>query len=152
MVRKNPTWIKDLNNNSAILCRNRKCGIGSHTKGAGFIALNFDKWSLINCYVSPNIKLQEFKNYIDAVMQQARKCSKFIIAGDLNAKSTLWNVGRTDPRGKDVYTSDEYHPESDDSSDSSLLSASFRKSERMKMKETRASDQVDSLRHSSSSR
>ncbi|KAG5877628.1 hypothetical protein JTB14_023843 [Gonioctena quinquepunctata] len=43
----------------------------------------------------------------------------------------------------DVYTSDEYHPESDDSSDSdsSLLSASFRKSKRMKMKETRSSDQ-----------
>ncbi|KAG5860741.1 hypothetical protein JTB14_012140 [Gonioctena quinquepunctata] len=49
----------------------------------------------------------------------------------------------------DVYTSDEYHPESDDSSDSdsSLLSASFRKSKRMKMKETRASHQVEFMIH-----
>ncbi|KAG5892084.1 hypothetical protein JTB14_011986 [Gonioctena quinquepunctata] len=48
----------------------------------------------------------------------------------------------------DVYTSDEYHPESDDSSDSdsSSLSASFRKSKRMK-KETRASDQVEFMIH-----
>ncbi|KAG5891402.1 hypothetical protein JTB14_018459 [Gonioctena quinquepunctata] len=43
------------------------------------------------------------------------------------------------------HTSDEYHPESDNSSDSdgSLLPASFRKSERVKMKETRLSNQAE---------
>lgn len=50
----------------------------------------------------------------------------------------------------DVYSSDEYHPESYNSSDSdsSLLSASFRKSKRMKMKKTRSSGQGELMIHS----
>ncbi|XP_023016765.1 uncharacterized protein [Leptinotarsa decemlineata] len=99
MIKDNPVWIKDLDNDTAILCRNKKYGIVKHTRGHGYITLNFGKWSLINCYFSPNKSLQDFKIYFDTVIEQARMSPNFVIAGDLNAKSTLWNSRYTAPRG-----------------------------------------------------
>ncbi|XP_074027674.1 uncharacterized protein [Leptinotarsa decemlineata] len=92
--------IRDATNDTATLCRNRKIGIMKHTSGAGYSEMNFGKWALFNCYISQNITSQQFKAYIDEVMQKADRNTNFIIAGDLNAKSTFWISEYTESRGE----------------------------------------------------
>lgn len=97
----NPSWMRDDHCVVAAYCLNKNVGLLSHQRGKGFLKLYFQDWVLYNCYVSPNITLLAFRDYIDDVMQSIRnERRQVIVAGDLNAKSPRWGSVRRDARGE----------------------------------------------------
>ncbi|XP_074031108.1 uncharacterized protein [Leptinotarsa decemlineata] len=103
IVRKDSKFNTDPGEDTAIWCRNRRCGVVGHKSEHGFTCIAFDTWNLYNCYVSPNIVLGNFKEYIDRLAQHIRNGRKdVVVSGDLNAKSTMWNSDSTDRRGEYV--------------------------------------------------
>ncbi|KAJ8928738.1 hypothetical protein NQ314_018663 [Rhamnusium bicolor] len=93
-------YLSDNRNDVTVQLRNKNIGITRVVKGEGFVKLTFDNWHLYCCYISSNIPLQAFKEYIDSIMVQIRDDGvEAIFAGDLNAKSSLWGSPFTDVRG-----------------------------------------------------
>lgn len=77
--------------NVAVLPCNKNCGIRSHKRGEGNVTIGMRNGQLVCCFSSPNIILDEIKNYIDTVITEVlRRTGEKIIAGNLNAKSSLW--------------------------------------------------------------
>lgn len=102
-IAKSQNLITDNRMDVAILILNRNIGVNRVEKGEGYVKIEFDTWILYGCYISPNIPLMEFKQYIDKVMTNIRDSKKEkIFAGDLNAKSNAWGSPYTDARGKYV--------------------------------------------------
>lgn len=92
-------WL-DNRNNVAMLVINKHIGVSQVERGAGFVKVTFDGWQLYGCYISPNIPLSDFKDYIDSIMTQIRDGdTEAVFAGDLNAKSALWGSPFTNDRG-----------------------------------------------------
>lgn len=60
-IVKKRGWLTDNLVNVAIYIRNPKCGIQSVTKREGYIIIKFKDMTLIPCYISPNIRLEEYK-------------------------------------------------------------------------------------------
>lgn len=91
----------DLNMDIAIQCINPNIGIRNHKCKSGYIKLTFREFTMYNCYILPNISVQTFKDYVNAVMEDIRtnKCEA-IIEGDLNAKSYLRSPGVQGERGE----------------------------------------------------
>ncbi|XP_015436990.1 PREDICTED: uncharacterized protein LOC107192286 [Dufourea novaeangliae] len=70
-------------------------------RGDGYVAVEMDKTVFLSCYISPNIKLDEFTEKLEGIEKTitGNRKKKVIIAGDLNSKSTDWGSARTDQRG-----------------------------------------------------
>ena len=93
--------ICDRNMNVAIQCINPNIGIRDHKCKDGYIKILFKDFTIYNCYISPNVPLQTFKEYIDELMEDIRiNKGEALIAGDLNAKSYLWSPEVQDERGR----------------------------------------------------
>lgn len=71
-TRRDKRWIVDDCQVVATRCVNRNCGVKSLYCGRGFVKINFESWSLYNCYISPNVNRETFKAYIDGVMEDVR--------------------------------------------------------------------------------
>nr|XP_023027496.1 uncharacterized protein LOC111515504 [Leptinotarsa decemlineata] len=100
LTGSNPKWIKDLRSDTAIYCINPNCGVVTHEVGLGFVCLIFNNWALYNCYISPNCTLEQYKEYIDRVMEHVRDGGReAVVVGDFNAKSAMWAAAITDTRG-----------------------------------------------------
>lgn len=99
LVRKGKL-LSDNRTDVAISVKNRNVGISKVEKGEGFVKVLFEDWLLVGCYISPNVSIQIFKDFIDSVMTQLRDHrGEAILAGDLNAKSVLWGSPYSDARG-----------------------------------------------------
>lgn len=92
-------WV-DSRKDIAIQVINKDIGVSRVESGPGFVKVTFDGWQLYGCYVSPNIPLSDFKDYVDSVMFQIRDGdTEAVFAGDINAKSALWGSPFTNDRG-----------------------------------------------------
>ncbi|XP_074031398.1 uncharacterized protein [Leptinotarsa decemlineata] len=97
----NPRWILDESGTTAVLCENPRCGVTTHETGQNFICIVLKDWSIYNCYISPNIPMNEFRNRVDNIMEHVRDQGKeALIVGDFNAKSALWSSPMSDARGE----------------------------------------------------
>lgn len=66
-------------------------------KGNCFVAIKYDNFHLISCYISPNVPLDEFLDELGDIVRITGK--RTIICEDLNSKSVLWEFRYTDRRG-----------------------------------------------------
>lgn len=56
---------------------------------------------MYNCYISPNVRVEVYRAYIDTVMEAVRDSGReAVIAGDFNAKSPSWGSNKLDHRGE----------------------------------------------------
>ncbi|KAK9739150.1 Endonuclease-reverse transcriptase [Popillia japonica] len=99
-IVKDCNYITGNSSNVAMFISNKNAGIVSHAVGDGYDCVSWKEWCLYG-YVSPNIPLEEFKCYIDTLMQDVifRKRAA-IITGDCNSKAPLWGSPVTDKRGE----------------------------------------------------
>jgi len=84
-------WNVDASNNN--ICKL----IGS---GTGFVIVKIREINVASCYVSPNVNVSVFENFLDELGNYLTILNgPILIGGDLNAKSSLWNPSVTDRRG-----------------------------------------------------
>lgn len=72
-------------------------------KGKGFVWIEHNNMTVYNCYISPNVKILEFQNFLDKLENSIREQKiewEIIVTGDFNAISTTWGNNRTTKRGK----------------------------------------------------
>ncbi|XP_074031357.1 uncharacterized protein [Leptinotarsa decemlineata] len=100
LTSNNPKWIVDCSGCAAVFCVNPRCGIVSHSFGPGYVLIKFDSFTIFSCYVSPNTSLENYKTYVDTIMQLVvEEKTEVVVAGDFNAKSAMWNSASSDDRG-----------------------------------------------------
>ncbi|KAJ8972488.1 hypothetical protein NQ314_000164 [Rhamnusium bicolor] len=93
-------WITDSRIDIAVYVRNKDLEIGNIRREAGYVCIKIRDYNVYCGYSSPNIPLDDFKQYIDGLMEDVTSNSgKSIILGDLNVKSPEWGSPTTDNRG-----------------------------------------------------
>nr|CAI5847758.1 unnamed protein product [Callosobruchus analis] len=81
--------------------RNKNISVISIDKRSGYVRLRLSDINIFCCYCSPNIRLEEYESYLEALFEDvASTRGETIILGDLNAKSIDWGAPSTDRRGK----------------------------------------------------
>lgn len=100
MTAESP-WICDKNQDVALKVCAGKVGIlKTGIKNRGFVWIETSDVVIYGCYVSPNITIGEYKEYLSKLGEDIRKQAKnCIIAGDFNAKAGLWGSQNADERG-----------------------------------------------------
>lgn len=94
-------WLTDVNGDVAIYFRNRNLEIRSYERKEGYMKVSFKEWDLYNCYLSPNIDLNRYKEKTDKILEELRSTGReAIVVGDINAKSPRWGNSVEDERGK----------------------------------------------------
>lgn len=100
-ITKGGEWIKDERGDVAVLLINKKVIVTQTKAGKGYVSISLEGCELYCCYISPNIELEEYKEKVDEIANHVRAGKKeAIIAGDLNAKSPLWESPVNDKRGE----------------------------------------------------
>lgn len=94
-------WIKDRNVDVALMFFNKNIPVAEVFCGNGYIRVDTKTCHIYCSYVSPNIKLEDFRDRIDAIMMDAGgRPGEKLIMGDFNAKSPLWGSPTGDKRGE----------------------------------------------------
>ncbi|XP_041973292.1 uncharacterized protein LOC121728989 [Aricia agestis] len=98
-------WIGDADATVALVLGPRMSppSSGRTTRGRGFVVSRLGALTVVGVYFSPNRPLAEFEAFLlrlTAFISGAP--GPAIVAGDLNAKSTLWGSPATDARGRVV--------------------------------------------------
>lgn len=66
-----------------------------------FIAMYYGSYLIISLYAAPSLNLREFNNILDELSEViSHRVNKIILAGDFNAKASLWGSSLTDKRGR----------------------------------------------------
>lgn len=100
-ISQTKPWFLDNKIDSAIMITNKKIKVTETGKGDGFIWVKIDDLKIISCYISPNVGIDEYKNFLERLGNEVRKTgSKIIIAGDFNAKSPEWGAPSEDQKGQ----------------------------------------------------
>jgi hypothetical protein len=102
-VPDTPGWIRDLNGSAAVAWTSALDAPGVLLCcGSGFVAVEWAGMVLVGVYVSPNISLAGFGDFLDGVESCVRRYlpRQVLVLGDFNAHSSLWGNPRTDARGK----------------------------------------------------
>lgn len=92
-------WLKDNRTNVSVLFLTKKLGIIGHKLQNGHLEINLKNFTIICCYISPNISLPDYKEEVDIIMDKVNQ-KEFIILGDINAKATEWGSPVTDEKGE----------------------------------------------------
>ncbi|KAK9720147.1 Endonuclease-reverse transcriptase [Popillia japonica] len=94
-------YLLDKQQNVAVYIKNKNVGIQSFSLGEGYICIKWERWCMYACYCSPNIPLDDFKAFIDALANDIRATGlDAVVAGDFNSKSPMWGSPITDARGE----------------------------------------------------
>lgn len=94
----NGSWIKDTRTNVAALILTKNVGIIKHEVFHGHLVLTTKDFSILGCYISPNIPSAEYKMEVDNIMAHVNT-QQIVVLGDINAKSTHWASPVTDDKG-----------------------------------------------------
>lgn len=68
-------------------------------RGEGFVRIDLEEYSIMGCYISPNIPIREYKNKVDKIIENIEPSKEMLILGDLNAKSTMSESPIADEKG-----------------------------------------------------
>lgn len=101
-VPSSPLWFSDLSYLAAITWSPEMaypCVL--FDRGNGFVAVSCGNLVIISCYFSPNMLIGDFVGRLDSLSTCIRKYSGsyIIVAGDFNAKHTLWDASANIARG-----------------------------------------------------
>ncbi|XP_013173182.1 PREDICTED: uncharacterized protein LOC106121894, partial [Papilio xuthus] len=101
LVPTRNNWVGDEDDLAAIAVSNG-AAIRKSRKGRGVVAALCGEVMVVGAYFSPNRPLSEFESFLgemDSVLAWCRPY-QIVVAGDLNAKSTVWGCRATDARGE----------------------------------------------------
>lgn len=99
-IAKKQGWACDKRQDVAVYIKNPNCGILKIEDKKGWIILEFHKFIILGCYLSPNKPFEDFKKTADEMINKIKQKKKeAIVLGDLNAKSPQWGAPQTDRRG-----------------------------------------------------
>lgn len=100
-ITKSSNWIKDQNQDIAILFLNNNIEVVSVTVFRSFVCVSFNDFSIYACYISPNMSLLDFERTVDNIMNSIHQSNReVIVLGDINAKSIHWGSPVNDRRGE----------------------------------------------------
>lgn len=92
-VPRSPLWFESEDGLAAIFWTNARPGDSCRLvyKARKFVAVKFNNYYIISCYLSPNIDRAEVQDSLDELRNLITKLSqRTIIGGDFNRKSILW--------------------------------------------------------------
>ncbi|XP_060516982.1 uncharacterized protein LOC132696260 [Cylas formicarius] len=98
---KGGKWIHDQNMDAAIYVPGGQIKILQHGAGVGFVWVETPHIIIYSCYISPNVDIVTFENFLHKLREDMKKQKKeMVIGGDFNAKSFLWSPKPEDRRGE----------------------------------------------------
>jgi len=101
-LSKQQQWYVDERGDAAIAVLNRTIVVKEHGGGKGYVWVDLGGAVLYSCYASPNTTYNVFGQYLWELSESLKtRRGKVVLAGDLNAKSSLWG-SRTDNRRGDA--------------------------------------------------
>ena len=68
----------------------------------GFVRAKLENVHFYSCYAPPSLEMEEFTDFIDRLVEDARKRPPVVIAGDFNAWATDWDSKWTNRRGNEL--------------------------------------------------
>ncbi|XP_026479806.1 uncharacterized protein LOC113386230 [Ctenocephalides felis] len=71
-----------------------------NNSNAGFVAASLDGIHLYSCYAPPSLSLPDFVDFLDRLVEDAKRHHPVAIAGDFNAWAVDWGSRKTNARGK----------------------------------------------------
>lgn len=97
-------WYADSTGTAAVWIRNSsKLPVINTGKGGGYVWVTTPDITYIGCYLSPNEGIEAFRRKVENLEEAARDIpGEVIVAGDFNAKSSVWGMTWTDSRGREV--------------------------------------------------
>ncbi|XP_033362993.1 uncharacterized protein LOC117241127 [Bombus vosnesenskii] len=98
-----PNWVGDLDGTAAITWTPALGAAGVLLdRGSGFVAVEWAGVAVVAVYVSPNIGLAEFEDFLDRVDECVGRClpRQVLVLGDFDTHSTQWGNPRTNSRGR----------------------------------------------------
>lgn len=100
----NDNWLASKDKKSAIYWNNDRLGYTCKLvhQGTNFVAVKVGKECVISCYISPNVDLGTFQQFLDELSDVIHTWGtmQVIVAGDFNAASLLWDSHRSNQRGE----------------------------------------------------
>lgn len=98
-----PHWYSDIDGKAAIATHQPIAPEEIGNPGKGYVWVRIREIRIYSCYVSPNITLNEYKEYLERLEANIRSGSgEVILAGDFNAKHAEWGSAINDQRGNEL--------------------------------------------------
>lgn len=102
IIAPSHNWLVSQDGNSAMYFNmnflNLRCRLAK--QGNRFVAIYCDSYLILSTYVSPNIGLREYNTFLDELSGVlSSRVERVIVAGDFNAKASLWGSRITNNRG-----------------------------------------------------
>ncbi|XP_033362398.1 uncharacterized protein LOC117240485, partial [Bombus vosnesenskii] len=99
-IPDSPNWVGDLDGSAGITWTSASCV--PLDRGSGFVAVEWLGAAVVAVYVSPNVDLDAYGEFLDRVGECIRGCHprQVLVMGDFNAHSTQWGNPRTNSRGR----------------------------------------------------
>lgn len=98
-----PHWYSDTDGKSAIAMHQAITPEEVGNPGQGYAWVRVQGIRIYSCYVSPNITMDDFRDYLDRLETSIRAgCGEVILAGDFNAKNAEWGSNSNDQRGTEL--------------------------------------------------
>lgn len=95
-------WVDSRNGLAAVCWNTSVLGRAGRLmdRGENHVAVDFGRFRLISCYISPNARREVFLEFLDDLGEVIRTHpGSTIICGDFNSKSVLWGSPGTNTRG-----------------------------------------------------
>ena len=98
---QNSRWVVDEFADAAALILPNGPVVINHGSEPGFVWVETSQFVVYSCYISPNVDITKYENFINSLQSSVRKQSKgIIITGDFNAHSVVWGSSATNKRGE----------------------------------------------------
>ncbi|XP_070159013.1 uncharacterized protein [Polyergus mexicanus] len=101
-IPNSDNWYENLDKGAAVFVDPMRVGMRNYLakKGFRFVAVHCGPYLFVSIYISPRLNAREFNSILDELSAfLADRTDKIIIAGDFNAKASLWSSESTDRRG-----------------------------------------------------
>lgn len=102
-ILEHPKWYGDRSSNVAVHVESMiaETAIQRIEQGHRYVVTGWRSAIVVTCYASPNIAMWVYERQLQeiAVAIDKHRIREMLIAGDFNAKSTMWGFPRTTARG-----------------------------------------------------
>ncbi|XP_031332840.1 uncharacterized protein LOC116163131 [Photinus pyralis] len=100
---KHPNMVKSRTGRVALIGTSESATINKVNSGRNYVWADIDGVVVCGCYFPPNDTIETFGDDLDELIKDLRGRGKsFVVAGDLNAASTVWGCEKTNKRGNMV--------------------------------------------------